>query len=74
MVQYLASKSGWDPEKSPIPGAPCGADSKCETMLGGSVVSVNGLIQLNGGLNALLQAILLTTVGKRKKNILDVSS
>ncbi|KAI8139146.1 autophagy-related protein 22-like protein [Fennellomyces sp. T-0311] len=64
MVQYLISQNGWDPTQGAAGEVSCGInDAPCEVMLGNSSVSVASIILLNNGLNALIQAILLTTIG-----------
>ncbi|KAI9318177.1 autophagy-related protein 22-like protein [Dichotomocladium elegans] len=63
MVQYLISLNGWDPNKEPVGRVRCSGDSPCETFLGGSAISVQSIMLVAGGLNALIQALLLTTIG-----------
>lgn len=63
MVQYLTSQNGWDPTRGPAGVIQCDADSPCDTRLGGSVISVESIMLVVGGLNAFIQAILLTTIG-----------
>ncbi|KAI9490486.1 autophagy-related protein 22-like protein [Zychaea mexicana] len=63
VIQYLTAENGWDPSQGPQGAVPCGESTSCEVRLGGSTISVDSLILLYNGLNALIQALVLTTIG-----------
>ncbi|KAI9247462.1 autophagy-related protein 22-like protein [Phascolomyces articulosus] len=63
MVQYLISLTGSDPSKGPQGSVPCTMDSGCEIRMGSSYLSIDSVMLMFSGINALIQALLLTTIG-----------
>ncbi|KAG2216250.1 hypothetical protein INT45_010116 [Circinella minor] len=63
MVQYLISRTGWDPTQGPEGTVPCSSDNICIIRMGSTNLSVDSVMLMFSGINALIQALLLTTIG-----------
>ncbi|ORY98152.1 autophagy-related protein 22-like protein [Syncephalastrum racemosum] len=63
MVQYLAVLNGWNPAATDPAHIGCSNNTPCDTRVGLATISVESVMLLNNGLNALIQAIILTTIG-----------
>ena len=66
MVQYLISRTGWDPTQGPQGTVSCSGDN-CVISMGATDLTVDSVMLMFSGINSLIQALLLTTIGNQAK-------